>query len=315
MDNEHQNKNEYSEQFIENLRQIYSEGNDIIVDDCSMAETAMAYACGELSSEQIHEIEKHINACKFCADLVLDTRLAEWDARKLGGQTLEVLPALSKAIHKPVDQSSIISFLRHLTVFISNFWSFLLSPKVMATLVTASLAFIIINHGLNDSEIIEKSVMLSKKTQPQKKMVPQSVKPSMSSPDKQNDIYPGLPDMPKKYDHQEHINSVKPLVEGKPDDSKVRRPKRSRIPRTPLERIDISQLKLVGIVVSADGNKALFESASGKGYVVRQGDYIGTHAGKIVRIQKDRIVIEEEIEDVTGKVKIRKIELKLYSEK
>jgi type IV pilus assembly protein PilP len=105
------------------------------------------------------------------------------------------------------------------------------------------------------------------------------------------------------------------LVEGKPDDSKVRRPKRSRIPRTPLERIDISQLKLVGIVVSADGNKALFESASGKGYVVRQGDYIGTHAGKIVRIQKDRIVIEEEIEDVTGKVKIRKIELKLYSEK
>lgn len=315
MNSENQNKIEYSEQLIENLRQSYCKSNDIIVDDCSMAETAMAYACGDLSSEQTNEIEKHINACKFCTDLVLDTRLAEWDARELGGQALEVLPALSKAIHKPVDQSSILSFLKHLAVLISNFCSFLLSPKVMATLATASLAFIIINYGLNDSEIIEKSVMLPKNAQPQKKVVPQSIKPSVGSPDKQKDIHPGSSDAHKKYDPKEHINSVKPLNEGKPDASKVRRAKRSRIPRTPLERIDISQLKLVGIVVSNDGNKAILESASGKGYVVQVGTYIGTNAGKIIRIQKDRIVIEEQIEGVMGIQKNRKIELKLSSKK
>jgi type IV pilus assembly protein PilP len=69
----------------------------------------------------------------------------------------------------------------------------------------------------------------------------------------------------------------------------------------------------VGIVVSTDGNKALLESASGKGYVVQEGAFIGTNAGKIVQIQKDRIVIEEQLEDTIGKVEIRKIELKLYS--
>jgi type IV pilus assembly protein PilP len=69
----------------------------------------------------------------------------------------------------------------------------------------------------------------------------------------------------------------------------------------------------VGIVVSTDGNKALLESASGKGYVVQEGAYIGTRSGKIVRIQKDRIVIEEEMEDVTGGVKILRTELTLNS--
>ena len=313
MDNEHQNKTVYSEQLVENLRQSYSKGNDIIVDDCSMAETAMAYACGDLGSEQAPEMEKHINACKFCMDLVLDTRLAECDVRELGSQALGVLPALSKAIHKPVDQSSIISFLRQMPVLISNFCSFLLSPKVMATLATASLAFIIINYGLNDSEIIEKSVMLPKKAQPQKKMVSQPIKPSVGSPDKQKDLHTGSPDTHKKNDTGEHINSVKPLYEGKPDASKVPRTRRSRIPRTPLERIDLSQLKLVGIVVSDDGNKALLESASGKGYVVQEGTFIGTNSGKIVKILKDKIVIEEQVENVTGRVKIFRTELRLSS--
>ena len=113
MDNEHQNKTEYSGQIIENLRQSYSKDNDIIIDDCSMAETALAYACGDLGSEDNHEIEKHLNVCKFCTDLVLDTRLAQWDARELDDQTLDVLPALSKAIYKPVDQSWTLSFIKH----------------------------------------------------------------------------------------------------------------------------------------------------------------------------------------------------------
>jgi type IV pilus assembly protein PilP len=123
-------------------------------------------------------------------------------------------------------------------------------------------------------------------------------------------MHPALPDTHRKYEAQEYINSVKPLYESKPDASKVVKTKKSRIPRTPLERIHISQLKLVGIVVSADGNKALLESASGKGYVVQEGAFIGTNSGKIVEIQKDRIVIEEEIEDVIGNVKIFRTELR-----
>ena len=313
MDNEDQIKSAYSGQFIENLRQSYSNGNDIILGYCSMAETAMAYACGDLGLDQSTEIEKHITACKFCTDLVVDTRLAEWDAQKLSGQDLKILPALSNAIHEPATQTSMLSFLRQLPAFISNFCSLLLSPRVMATLATACLAFIIINYGLNDSQIFEKSVMPPKKAQIQNKTVPQTIKPSLGAQDQQKNIHPKSPDTHKKYDAKEHINSFKPLYEDKPDAFKVRKPRRSRLPRTPLERIDISQLTLVGIVVSADGNKALLESASGKGYVVKEGDYIGTHSGKIVGIRKDRIVIEEEMEDGTGGVKIFRTELSLNS--
>ena len=155
--------------------------------------------------------------------------------------------------------------------------------------------------------------MLPEKAQPQGKAVPHPTKPFVDSPQRQKDMHPALPDTHKKYEAKEYINSVKPLYEGKPDASKVVKTKKSRIPRTPLERIHLSQLKLVGIVVSADGNKALLESASGKGYVVQEGAFIGTNAGKIVRIQKDRILIEEEIEDETGKLKILRTELRLNS--
>jgi type IV pilus assembly protein PilP len=93
--------------------------------------------------------------------------------------------------------------------------------------------------------------------------------------------------------------------------SKKARKSKRRIPRTPLERIELSQLKLVGIIVSPDGNKALLEDATGKGYVISNGSYIGTNAGKVVEIQKDRVIVAEEVQDARGNVTIQRKELKL----
>lgn len=84
-----------------------------------------------------------------------------------------------------------------------------------------------------------------------------------------------------------------------------------RIPLTPLEKIDLGQLKLVAIVRAASGDRALVEESSGKGYIVTKGTYIGMHAGRIIEILSDRIIIEEEVEDVLGKVTIERKELKL----
>ena len=55
----------------------------------------------------------------------------------------------------------------------------------------------------------------------------------------------------------------------------------------------------------------MVEETSGKGYVIRKGTYIGTNSGKVVRIKKETVIVEEEIEDVTGKIAIRKREIKL----
>ena len=84
-----------------------------------------------------------------------------------------------------------------------------------------------------------------------------------------------------------------------------------RVPRTPLERIDLSQLKLVGIILAASGNRALVEESSGKGYVIKKGTYIGINGGMIVQIQKDIVTVEEKFEDFSGKIQSRNRELKL----
>jgi len=67
----------------------------------------------------------------------------------------------------------------------------------------------------------------------------------------------------------------------------------------------------VGIIRSPSGNRALVQETSGKGYVVKKGTYIGTNSGKIVQILKDTIIIEEESEDIYGKVSITKKPIKL----
>jgi type IV pilus assembly protein PilP len=117
----------------------------------------------------------------------------------------------------------------------------------------------------------------------------------------------GLPPM---YDPTGKIDPFEPLFKEKPVIAKTAK-KIKRVPRTPLERVELSQLKLVGIILAVSGNRALVEESSGKGYVIKKGTYIGTNGGKIVKIQKDVVTVEEKFEDVFGKIQTRERELKL----
>jgi len=112
------------------------------------------------------------------------------------------------------------------------------------------------------------------------------------------------------------VDPFLPLFEEKPaapeETEGAEKPKKKRrIPLTPLERVDLSQLKLVGIIQAPSGNKALVEEASGKGYIIKKGTFIGIHAGRVLEIQKDRVVVEEEVENVLGQFTLEKKELKL----
>ena len=116
---------------------------------------------------------------------------------------------------------------------------------------------------------------------------------------------------PARYNPQGRINPFEPLFKDEPEAPPVTAKKKRRVPRTPLERIDLGQLKLVGIIVASSGNRALVQEASGKGYIIKEGTYIGLHSGKVTEIKKDRVVIEEEIDEVVGTQKIRNKELVL----
>jgi len=116
--------------------------------------------------------------------------------------------------------------------------------------------------------------------------------------------------IPDVYDPTGKIDPFKPLFQDKPKVNRGKKRKK-RLPQTPLERIDISQLKLVGIILASSGNRALVEESTGKGYVIKKGTYIGTNSGKVVKINKQTVIVEEEIEDVSGKIAVRKREIKL----
>ena len=116
--------------------------------------------------------------------------------------------------------------------------------------------------------------------------------------------------IPDTYDPTGKVDPFEPLFRDKPVRAK-KRARKKRLPQTPLERIDIGQLKLVAIILASSGNRALVEESTGKGYVIKKGTYIGTNSGKVVKIKKETVIVEEEIEDVTGKTAIRKREIKL----
>jgi type IV pilus assembly protein PilP len=116
-----------------------------------------------------------------------------------------------------------------------------------------------------------------------------------------------------EYDPSGKIDPFVPLYKEEPAKKKEtkKKKKKKRLPLTPLEKVDLSQLKLVGIIRASSGNKALVEEATGKGYIVKKGTYIGIHAGRVINILSDRIVVEEEMETTLGTYKLQKRELSI----
>ena len=121
-----------------------------------------------------------------------------------------------------------------------------------------------------------------------------------------------IPEISDLYNPEGKLDPFEPLFKKEPASLAVGKNKiERRKPLTPLERINLSQLTLVGIIQAPSGSRALVQESSGKGYIVKKGTYIGTNSGKVVQILKDSIIVEEESEDIYGKISIVKKPLKL----
>ena len=72
------------------------------------------------------------------------------------------------------------------------------------------------------------------------------------------------------------------------------------VPLTPLQRYETNQLKLVAIIAAREGNVALVEDSAGKGYFLKKGTAIGKNDGKVTQILKDRVIIQEFEQDISG---------------
>jgi len=87
--------------------------------------------------------------------------------------------------------------------------------------------------------------------------------------------------------------------------------RKKRIPRSPIEMVDLSQLKLTAVILAPSGNLAMVEDTTGKGYIVKKGTYIGNREGQVTEILPDRLLVTEQGVDDLGKPisEIREIQL------
>jgi Tfp pilus assembly protein PilP len=81
----------------------------------------------------------------------------------------------------------------------------------------------------------------------------------------------------------------------------------------PLQRREISELKLIGIVWDRAGYNAMLETPDGKGYTVKVGTIVGPKKGIVRKITKRTVVIEEKYMDIIGEMKTREIIMELPS--
>ncbi|MCP4006063.1 MAG: hypothetical protein GY725_17910 [bacterium] len=81
---------------------------------------------------------------------------------------------------------------------------------------------------------------------------------------------------------------------------------------SPLERFDLSQLEITGIIWSMKMPRALIKDPTGKGYVVNEGTPVGKNKGRIVLIEDNRVVVKETYVDFQDRATSKEVEMKLY---
>lgn len=81
--------------------------------------------------------------------------------------------------------------------------------------------------------------------------------------------------------------------------------------RPPLERYNIFEFKLSGIVWGGFGYSAMVEGPDGKGYFAHVGTIIGQNKGIVKKITQYTMVIEEKFKTISGETDKKEIVLEL----
>ena len=79
----------------------------------------------------------------------------------------------------------------------------------------------------------------------------------------------------------------------------------------PLERFNISEFKLTGVVWGGLGYNAMVEGPDGKGYFIRVGTVMGLNKGVVKKIMQNNMVIEEKFKNFSGETERREIVIEL----
>jgi len=70
---------------------------------------------------------------------------------------------------------------------------------------------------------------------------------------------------------------------------------------TPLQRIPVTDMTVQSIIISRRRSVAHVITPDGKAHIITVGTPMGRHKGKVVRMESDQIIVEEQFEDYLGK--------------
>jgi type IV pilus assembly protein PilP len=168
--------------------------------------------------------------------------------------------------------------------------------KIAVWGITLSIAFLFLIGGCGGSTPPSSLPSKTKSPSVEKKEEPTKVVEEKEAEKKEEAEY--------SYNPAGKPDPFKPFIQLTP----VRGASRST-PLTPLQKYEISQLKLVAIISTPEGNIAVVEDATGKGYFLKKGTWIGKNEGKVSKILKDKVIIEEVYQDIFGQTKTNEISL------
>jgi type IV pilus assembly protein PilP len=80
---------------------------------------------------------------------------------------------------------------------------------------------------------------------------------------------------------------------------------------SPLQRYEVGQLKLVGVIVDVSPPRAMVEDSAGLGFILMPGTPIGPNGGVVTEIKPRQVVVEEWHTDVIGEKHRTELRLEL----
>lgn len=140
---------------------------------------------------------------------------------------------------------------------------------------------------------------------------------SVSASEAQNASKEDLPEWinpaPFHYTAKDKPDPFRPFIEPEPAKSASAKRDKPQRPLTPLEKVQPTQLSLVGILDSPQSEEpmALVELPNGKGYILHPGTRIGRNNGKVSTITPQSVTIKEEVRTILGEKKTNEVELTL----
>ena len=279
---------EISDDFVNGLRNTYARGKTDEFSICDKSDTAMAYALNELGVAESSQFGHHLRSCRDCLALVFDVRLSLEEAAGRHKASTDLDKEFSAALATPKTLESVQTSANGFPSIGSKLISYFLSPKLIAGLAACCIVFFIVTTLPIEKEAGEDIDVIRKKiTQSAGKQKP----------------------VTKIFKFRSNQDDSKKIASKVVPGKKIK----SRLV-TPLEKIELKNLKLMGVMLSKSGNIAIIKDPNGKEYIISEGARIGVNSGLVIRILGQKIIIEEQRREKNGDVIKVKKELIIYGE-